>query len=291
MFVVVLLIVDVILVALALARTAPSTNGTTGPVPTFTSEPSPSPTAPTPSPSADRTGSDAAGPRFIAAIDGQEAWRASAGACGGTDGVLERTVDGGATWTRVSTGGEPGTVLSLHAQAQTVSVLIGTGSDCSPVVRSSSDGGRTWGDGAAGAAGAGIVPAGIVVSSGIVEAPCPAPRQVYEGDFTTAVVCRDQLQWRSGTGPWVGVPLAGVRSLADDGDAYLIATAGAAECEGVELRSLRAVGVTAASKTEHVGCAPDSDPDGAVVLARGGTYLWLWAGGTVAVSNDDGATW
>lgn len=291
MIVTVLLLVDVLLVALALARTAPSTNGTTGPVPTFTSQPRPTSTAPTPSSSADRAGSDAAGPRFLAAIDGQEAWRGFAGACGGTDGVIERTVDGGATWTRVNAGGEPGTVLGLHAQARTVSVLIGTGSDCSPVVRSSSDGGRTWEDGAAGAAGAGVVPAGIAVSSGIVEAPCPAPRQVYEGDFTTAVVCRDQLQWRSGTGAWVGVPLAGVRSLADDGDAYLIARVGVTECEGVELVSLRAVGVTAASRTEPVGCAADSDPDGAIALARAGAYLWLWAGGTVAVSKDDGVTW
>lgn len=292
--VVVLVVVDVLLVALALARTAPSSNGTPGPVPTFSSSPRP-PGSATAKPSATATaepaGMVAPGRRLLSAVDGREAWRASSGVCDGTDGVLEHTVDGGTTWTPVGLGAGSGAVLALRAGTDSVSVVIGTGDDCEPTVRTSVDDGRSWKDGAAGAAGAGVGPEGLILSTGTVDSPCADPVEAYEGAFTTAVVCADEVQWRSGDGDWVGVPLVGVRSLADDGDSYLVARVGAAACDGAEIRSLPAVGVTPATKSIVVGCAAEADPDGALAVARAGDAVWLWSGNDALVSTDDGVTW
>ncbi|ROS65289.1 hypothetical protein EDF42_1711 [Curtobacterium sp. PhB172] len=292
--VVVLVVVDVVLVALALARTAPSSNGSPGPVPTFSSSPR-SPGTRTAEPSgtatADPAGMVAPGRRLLSAVDGQEAWRASSGVCDGTDGVLEHTVDGGTTWTPVGLGAGAGAVLALRAGTDSISVVIGTGDDCEPTVRTSVDDGQSWNDGAAGAAGAGVGPDGLILSTGAVDSPCTDPIEAYEGEFTTAVVCADAVQWRSGDGEWVGVPLAGVRSLADDGDSYLVASVDADACAGVEIRSLPAVGVMTATKSTVVGCASEADPDGALAVARAGNAVWLWSGSDALVSTDDGVTW
>ncbi|WP_323749356.1 hypothetical protein [Curtobacterium sp. VKM Ac-1393] len=290
--VVVLVVADVLLVALALSRTAPASNGTTGPVPTFSSTPRPSPSAtPGVSATADPAGMVAPGRRLLSAVDGREAWRASSGTCGGTDGVLEHTVDGGTTWTHVGLGAGAGAILALRASTDGVSVVVGSGDDCAPTVRTSADDGRSWTDGAPGAAGAGIAPDGLILSTGVVASPCADPAEAYEGQFTTAVVCADEVQWRSGTRAWVGVPFAGVRSLADDGNAYLVARVGATACSGVEIRSMPAAGVTPTTTTAVVGCAADADPDGAVALARAGGAVWLWSGGAVLVSDDGGTSW
>lgn len=298
--VVVLVVVDVLLVTLALERTAPTSNGTTGPVPTFSSTPRPSvsgtatPSAsaeprPSASTTADAAGTDTSDRRLLSAVDGVEAWRASSGACGGADGELEHTTDRGATWKRVDLGAGPGAVLALRADSDAVSIAVGVGDDCQPTVRTSTDDGRTWKTG--GDAGAGIGRDGLILESGTVDPPCDDPIEVYQGDFTTAVVCSDEVQWRAGTGAWVGVPLDGVRSLADDGDTYLVARRGATGCAGVEIRSVPAVDVTPEVATGFVGCAADADPDGELVLAQTGAGTWLWSGDEVMVSKDSGATW
>jgi len=294
--VVALVVVDVLLVALALTRTAPASNGNPGPVPTFSSAPrSPSPTTAEPS---DAVTTDSAGTvapvrRLLSAVDGQEAWRASSGVCDGTDGVLEHTVDGGRTWAPVGLGAGPGAVLALRAGTDSVSIVVGAGDDCEPTVRTSADDGRSWKDGVAGAAKAGVGPNGLILSTGTVDPPCSEPIQAYEGALTTAVVCADEVQWRSGDGAWVGVPLVGARSLADDGNSYLVARFGAATCAGAEIRSMPATGVTPSTKSTVVGCAADADPDpdAPLAIARAGEAVWLWTGAEVRTSSDGGATW
>lgn len=287
-----LVIIDVTLVALALARTAPASHGTVGPVPTFSSASLPS-VSPTP------LGTATAGPaamvtpgrHLLSAVDAKEAWRASSGTCGGAAGVLEHSVDGGVTWTRTGLGAATGAVLGLRADATGVAVVLGSGSACAPTVRTSADDGRTWRTGSAGTAGAGIGPDGLILSTGTIASPCSDPTDAYEGEFTTAVVCADEVQWRSGNGAWVRVPLNGVGSIADDGDAYLVARTGVPGCAGAEIRSMPAVAVTSATKTTLVGCAAAADPNGALALARTSSTVWLWSGDGVLVSADGGVTW
>lgn len=292
--VVVLVVVDVVLVALALARTAPSSNGTPGPVPTFSSSPR-SPGSATTKPSgtatADPAGMVAPGRRLLSAVDNRDAWRASSGVCGGTEGVLEHTVDGGVTWTAVGFGPGTGAILALRSSTDGVSLIVGEGDDCEPTVRTSTDGGRSWHAGAAGTAGAGIGPDGLVLSNGIVDSPCVDPRAVYQGEQTTAVVCDGTVQWRTGATEWVPVPLKGVRSIAVEGGEYTLARTGADVCGGVQIVSMPASGVTPSTSAAPVGCAPEAEADGTPALARSGSAVWLWAGDDVLVSNDGGTSW
>ncbi|RPE85236.1 hypothetical protein EDF28_1181 [Curtobacterium sp. PhB137] len=296
MAVVVLVIVDVLLVALALARTAPSSNGTTGPVPTFSNTPMPMSTPstsvkPSGSATADPAGMVAPARRLLSAVDSLEAWRASSGMCDGTDGVLEHTVDGGATWTRVDLGTETGAVLALRAGNATISVIVGTGDECTPTVQTSTDDGVTWQPGMVGAAGAGIGPDGLILSSGTVDSPCADPVEAFQGERTTAVVCDGAVQWRTGSSAWVEVPVKGVRSLAVNGSSYTLARSGADVCDGVQIVSIPASGVTAATTVTPLGCADDTDGDDPIVLTRAGADVWLWAGDDVLVSSDGGVTW
>lgn len=287
-----LVVIDVVLVALAIARTAPASNGTAGPVPTFSSAPRPS-VSPTPqsTQTANPAGMVTPGRLLLAAVDEQEAWRAASGTCGGSPGSLEHSVDGGATWTRVSDGIRMGAILALRADSTSVSVVLGTGGDCAQEVRTTVDRGRSWKDSAAGAAGAGIGPDGLILSSGTVAAPCANPTDVFQGELTTAVVCEGQVQWRSGDGAWVGVPVPGVRSFTDDGDSYLLAVAGSSTCSGTEIRSMPAVAVVPTTKSAVVGCAREVESDSALALARAGDALWLWSGDAVEVSADGGSSW
>ncbi|OIH95738.1 hypothetical protein BIU92_04355 [Curtobacterium sp. MCBA15_003] len=294
--VVVLVVVDVVLVALALSRTEPSSNGTPGPVPTFSSVPRPpssEPARPTSSagPSTSATADPAASVvpvrRLLSASTGRDAWRAWSGACGGADGVLEHTEDGGASWTRVDLGDVRGAVLALRADEAGVSVVIGSGPTCATVVRTSTDGGTTWREGVVGSAGIVVGPDGVVLSSGTIAEPCAEPVEAAEADQTVAVVCEDGLVSRSGSSPWASLPVRGVRSLAAEGNVFTVARSAATGCDGVQLASLPSDGTI----LTPVGCAAGADTSGTVVVARAGTSAWLWAGDDVLVSDDGGLTW
>ncbi|WP_267424378.1 MULTISPECIES: hypothetical protein [unclassified Curtobacterium] len=293
--VVLLVVLDVVLVAVALGRTAPQDGGQPGPIPTFTSTPSPRPTPSASSTAAASAPADAmqssSGRHLLTAVDGSVAWRASAGVCGGSGEVLQHTTDGGASWQSVRLGDDVESILALRATSSSISMLVAAGPDCEVVVRTSADDGATWSAGTAGAAGAGIGPDGLVLKTGTVDPPCSDPTEVFQGDYTTAVICQDVMEWRSGTGAWVEAPMQGIRSLADAGDRYTIAVVGADDCDGVQIASVGAAKVTRTSTATAVGCDADADTDGAVTVARSGTNVWVWAGKSVAVSSDGGATW
>jgi hypothetical protein len=291
--IVVLIVIDIALVTVALGRTAPSAGGTAGPVPTFSSSPhsrtSPSP-SPTPSASASAEASGQTR-HLLSAVDGKEAWRASSSTCGGPAPTLEHTVDGGATWVPVALGPDVSTLMAIRASSSELSILAGIGTDCSTTVRTSPDHGVTWNAGSPGAAGAGVSTAGIVLSTGVVEPPCSDPVEAFQGQQTSVVICDGQVEWRSGAGAWVDVPLGGVRSLAVDGNEYSLARIGTDKCAGVAIETMTAVGVTPETTTKPVGCDADAATDGPISLDRVGQDVWLWAGDTVSVSTDGGATW
>jgi hypothetical protein len=285
--VVVLVVVDIALVTLALGRTAPNAGDPAGPIPTFSSSPDSS-ASPTPSASADAAGKTR---RLLTAVDGEEAWRATGTTCGGPAPTLEHTVDGGATWVPVALGPDVSTLMAIRASSADLSVLAGVGEDCATTVRTSADDGATWTAGSPGAAGAGVSTAGIVLATGVVEPPCDRPKEAYQGQQTSLIVCDGVVEWRSGDGEWVAVPVAGVRAMADNGDEYLLARVGADGCEGVEIASMTAIGVTPETATSAVGCDADAATTGPISLDRVGDDIWLWAGDRVSVSQDGGATW
>ncbi|MGU3410346.1 hypothetical protein ACLBWP_09580 [Microbacterium sp. M1A1_1b] len=291
--VVALIVVDVVLVSLALGRTATAQNGPAGPIPTFSSSARPSGT-PTPSASATPSAGaadDASASRLLSAVDGKEAWRASRTSCSAGKAVLEHSVDGGATWVAVALGDDVRALTGLRATTTGVSVLVGVGDDCAATVRTSADDGATWAAGQPGGAGAGVTDTALQLKSGRIASPCTDPVDAYQGQYTTLVACSDSVAWRSGTGAWVTAPIAGIQSIADAGNTYTLARTGAATCAGVEVLSLPAVKVTASSAVSPVGCWTEGTSSGSVAIDLAGTSLWAWAGDTVAVSADGGASW
>ncbi|WP_144762294.1 hypothetical protein [Curtobacterium sp. 9128] len=295
--VVVLVAVDVVLVSLALGRTAPGDHREPGPIPTYTS--TPAPTAPatpgasaTPSASASAGSADAAsGRRLLSAVDSREAWRASSTSCSAAQAVLEHSVDGGATWVTVPLAEDVRSVTGLRASAGSVSILAGVGKDCTPTVRTSADGGDTWIAGKAGAAGAGISGSSLQLATGSVDAPCADPVDAYQGQYTTVVACASEVQWRSGTGAWVGVPLTGILAIADAGSTYALARVGSSTCDGVEIVRLPATAVTSRTPVTPIGCWSDGGSAAPVAIDMAGTALWAWAGDETAVSGNGGASW
>lgn len=292
--VVALVVIDVVLVALALGRTAPETAGSPRPIPTFGTTAT-GPATPGSSPSASASAGadgDAAGSasHMLSAVDGLEAWRASSTSCADPEAVLEHTTDGGKEWQAVALDGDVRTIGALRATSSGVSVLVGTGDRCADEVRTSTDDGATWTAGAPGAAGAGITEQGLVLGDAVVASPCADPADAFRGDSTTLVACDDQLDWRSGTGAWVDVPVDGVRAIAVDGGEYTLARAGTASCDGVQIETMPASGVTTKTGTTPIGCNHVST-DRPIALDRSGEDVWMWAGDRVDVSANGGATW
>lgn len=295
--VVVLVVVDVVLVSLALGRTAPEQNGAAGPIPTFSSSPRPGGTptpgasgTPSASASADAT-ADASTRHLLSAVDGTEAWRASSPSCSVGEPVLEHSVDGGATWVAVALGQDVRAVTALRATTDGLSILAGVGTACTPTVRTSVDDGVTWTAGKRGAAGAGITDRAVELSTGRIESPCADPVDAYEGQYTTVVACNSQLEWRRNTGAWVSVALPGIQAITDAGDTYTLARLGSSTCDGVQVVSLPGARVTSGSQVTPIGCWSGVGSERPVAIDLAGTSLWAWAGDTVAVSPDGGASW
>ncbi|NII40843.1 hypothetical protein E9228_001479 [Curtobacterium flaccumfaciens] len=285
--IVVLVVIDIALVTLALGRTAPNAGDPAGPIPTFASSPDSS-TDPTSTASADATGVTR---RLLTVVDGEEAWRATGTTCGASAPTLEHTVDGGATWAPVVLGPDVSTLMAIRASSEDLTILAGVGEDCTTTVRTSVDDGATWTAGSPGAAGVGVSTAGIVLPTGVVEPPCDRPKEAYQGQQTSVVICDGKVEWRSGAGEWVEVPVRGVRAMADNGDEYLLARVDDEACKGVEIASMTAIDVTPETGTPAVGCAADAATTGPISLDRAGDDIWLWAGDAVSVSADGGATW
>ncbi|OII38162.1 hypothetical protein BIU98_14910 [Curtobacterium sp. MMLR14_010] len=291
--VVALVAVDVLLVTLALGRTAPEQHGPAGPIPTYTSTPNPTQTPdPSATGSAGAAGAGGAASRhLIAAVDGKEAWRASGGSCSATRPVLQRTVDGGATWAEVDLGEDVHAVTALRATTGTLSILADVGDDCTQTARTTDDDGVTWAAAERSDLGATISDTAVDLSTGEIDSPCEEPADAYEGRFTTLVACAPEVDWRSGTGPWVSVALPGVKAIADAGETYTLARLGSSMCDGVQVVSLPATQVVSGSQVSPMGCWEDGATDGPVAIALVGKTLWAWAGDEVAVSADGGMTW
>lgn len=296
-----LVVIDVVVIAIALSRTsaeptgsvtvlpgesAPGGEPSLTPVPTPTT--SPSPTA-TPTTSAEPSGPSAGVRlvRWIDAVSPDEVWRATAATCP-ANSEIERSVDGGATWTLLNS---PASVTRLNAQQPDEAFVVGTaGRDCETSFWSTENA-STWDEQSGSLSVAWYLEDdGVHSPAGSQDVPCSGPAADLTARTQTegAVLCSDGSVHSTDDGgeEWAEVgtqPGAVALALADD--AYVVAAHGVEDCSGVSI-------VEVADAPEVRGCAEGADAaPGQVAIAALDDRLWVWTGDQVLASGNGGAEW
>ncbi len=219
-------IAAVVLVVLALLHSrGAAPTGTPRPVPTFEtpqqSSASPTPTATPSTPGADE--------RFLAIGTGAM-WRATAGGCGGSAPVIERSVDGGATWRDVTpTYRGIAQVLSLDPLAgDQAEVVAGMGPGCEVQALRTFTGGEFWEPYADVLAASTYLapqdPASVVTPAGAVAAPCPTPWGLRSSRGTVGLICDGTAYQRAGSA-WQPVGTDAVAVAIRDGAVVAVTAA------------------------------------------------------------------
>lgn len=260
----VLAVAVIALVVFALTpRTPPETRAPRVPTPSVTSSPRPSAT-----PTASAVPTAPGAQQRLLAVGEQAMWRASAGECGQTAPLLERSADGGRTWSDVT----PrylgvGEILHLEAFAGTEARIVARmGTACETQGLRTFTQGRFWEQNAATLAAATYIdpaaPAVIVTASGRIDAPCATPWGVQGDADELAVVCEGAAQeWIDGA--W--------RTVAENAVAVAVTDDG--------VRAAR-VDASCAGLVVADACLADA-PAGPTALVGAGSALWLWAGDAV----------
>lgn len=292
---IVFVLVDIVLVGWALTAVRAPAHG----VPAHVTHTTTPPPTVTPTPSAAVAPAAVAPTRVLAALDGTVAWRAVTGACPATRATLQQTTDGGASWQTSDASGSTGASSPLRilvTSRSQVSVVALGGTGCAPQLLRTYVSGADWESLGTSLAGYWFVdPATastVHTPHGNVSSPCPAVVGLAARSVSqAAVLCADHHVFRTsnGGGSW-GSPLteSGSVALGSTSTGYIVADVGSAACAGVSIAALPDTSSSAAP----VGCVKTARPGvGDIAVADGGGTLWIWAGDTLARSNDGGRTW
>ena len=227
---VVMLVADVLLIAWIFA-------GPGGKPVEPRTQPSPTAAAPTPSESASAAAEEPQ-TRFLATASGETLWRATAAECTGRASVVERSDDGGDSWTKVPYKAQ--VVYRLRFTEPMVGFVVGATKGCDePVVLSTGDGGQSWEESAAQSTWGALGDTVLVPGGREVEACGDAEvRSLATIDESSALVaCADGKVRRttSGGSSWQDVAtVKGVSSVAASGERFAIGSA-AEGCEGLSV--------------------------------------------------------
>ena len=257
-----------------------------------------SPATPEPAPTASAAPQLTPPTSRLSAVDATTAYRAASGTCSPTTtAVLEKTTDGGETWSAAPVFTGMATVLRVEAVSSTYAYLVGLQSQgCQPTVALTYTSGADFVNSPERLSSNWYAdPATLAVvhsSSGVtVTAPCAQVVQLASVDEThAAVLCSDGqvFQTADAGATWGAAGAApGVTAVGADEDGYLLAVAELPTCEGVEVQRLALEGTA----TTTAGCAPVPAGGRAEVVASGAGAVWLGAAGATFVSDDGGATW
>lgn len=278
-----LTIVVVVLAALALQRSRGETAAGPNPVPSFTlgvttPTPTPSPEAATPAPESSR-----ADERFL--TTGNDVWwRGIAGECGVTEPLIERSDDGGATWSDIT----PrylgiGQIMSLSAfTAIDAEMVAAVGPECEVQAL------RTYTDGefwepypevlAASRYVDAAVPSVVVLASASVPAPCPAPTGLRTSGDSAAIIC-DGVGWARAGADWTALAPLGAVALSFVGSDILLAHANDS-CVGTAISRVPANDL---ASSQPIGCAAGTDPAAPTAITAQDGDVLVWSGETLAV--------
>ncbi|MGO2933200.1 hypothetical protein [Microbacterium sp.] len=277
----VLAIVAVVLVVLAMQRVSgvDAPEHAAGPVPTFgaetsgTSSPTPEPT-PTAAPLYDRSQE-----RFLSIGTGV-LWRGVAGACASAEPLLERSTDGGETWTDVTpryleirslsvvstfAGGEGEIVASMGAECELQALRTFTQGqfwEPYPDVLSAS----TYVD---------PTDAGsIVTPGGPVATPCANARSLRSAGGVTALVCDSVAYVLDANAAWQPLSADAVTALSV-GNGGIVVSHHTDSCAGLTITSF--ADATDAT-TEQRGCQETADAAAPTALVVTEDAVLVWSG-------------
>lgn len=314
----VFLVIDVVVIALALAQNrAPIDESTSRPIPTFTDTPAtPGVTAPgtdgstgvggtgsgvgsgsgsTSAPAAGTVDDTRPATRFLAADNATSAWRATQGSCPTGAGVMERTTDGGVTWANVPAAStDLRQIFRLTSLGSSSAAVVGsTSSACSVAAFRTFSGGTTWSANAAELAGATYIdpaePTVVQTPAGPVTPPCPNPRQVVPGTAGLTVLCTDQLLSRQASGEWSSASVPGALAATSTSDGLTVVSTGVRGCAGLSIGTLPAD--LSGARLTAIGCLAAETSPAEVAISESMGSLWLWSNAASYVSADGGATW
>lgn len=252
-------------------------NGTAAPAPTF--ELGVETATPTPTETEGAAIVDRSTERFFAIGDGAW-WRATAGACGTAEPLLERSTDGGTSWIDVTPRYRTiGQIASLDPLDGTEAEIVASmGASCETQALRTYTQGNFWDSYPE------FLPAiryiepldATVVHIGggqTVEAPCASPSGLRANGDIVALICDGTVE-RWADGAWQPSEIAGAVALAAAPPSLLVAHTDPA-CAGVAVTEI-------ADATTLVGCAPDADPSQPLAIARDETTIRVWSGDTVS---------
>jgi hypothetical protein len=235
--------------------------------PEATSSPAPAP-IPIAAPAADE--------RFLA-VDGDEVWRATAGACGGAFPIVERSADGGGTWTNVTPPGLTQVMALATFGVEQGEVVAASGVECAPDVLRTYTAGRAWESYPQDLSGAVYVNPtereSITVADAPVPAPCADARSVRSSRGIVGAIC-DGTAYALIDGAWAELA-TGALALDAASGTIVVAHISDACAGGAEVTRFTG------TASETLGCIADVDPSAPAALSVLGDDTVLWAGDTL----------
>lgn len=280
-----------------LAATASlSPSATESPVAT----PSPSDTpsaAATPGPSAP------AGPALpLEVVNASVALRAQPGSCPAGGAALQRTTDGGRTWSTLKV---PATsILRVRSTGPTSFWLVATGKGCALELLRTTDAGKTWSVEAGtrnawhllAPTASGTAPSSLHAPNGDVALPCPKGTGALDLAGVTlsdaVVLCADGAVFATADGgaTWrarTAVPSSGAMAAVSSSALWVASAGPTAACSGVQVSRSTDGGAV----WRPVGCVAGASGTTEGLAFASGTVGMFWDGSAVWTTNNGGATW
>lgn len=236
----VLAVTAVLLAVFALrVPSSPDAGEVPGPIPTWGGGEAYS----TPTPTSSRAEAAAnPSPQFLSMYDQSSGIRATAGSCAGAPPVVQRTADGGVTWTSVTFEGmDVRQVLGLNYVSESQIDVIAAVAGCAPTVVSSFTGGEFWQAYPERIGSATFVqpidPSTIRVQGADVAAPCTV-RAVQLVSQSLAALCSDGSVIIRSAASWIRLDTSPVLAMAPFGATSIAVAASSPSCASVLIRSI-----------------------------------------------------